>query len=196
MREETLLPGLDRWVAGLFDDEHLDVTCAALAEANGGLAEDDEGRQLDLRRQLRQCDDKLAKYRALLDHDGSLTSVAGWMAEVEAERRTIERQLGRKPTTRKHTAAEIKAVVRQLKDLVAVLATTDPADKRSVYDELGVDLTYQADGRVHIGAGARVLNERVGGALATVSPQATLAGWLTVPAMIRRRSGTDNVPAG
>lgn len=150
-------------MAQLFDEEHLDGTCAALADVSGGLAEDDEGRQLDLRRQLRECDHKLATYRALLEHDGSLTSVAGWMAEVEAERRSIERRLGRKPTTRKHTAAEIKAVVRQLKDLVAVLANADPEDKRAVYDELGVDLTYQADGRIPVTAGARVLGERVGG---------------------------------
>ena len=85
------------------------------------------------------------------------------MVEVETERRTVERDLGRKPTTRKHTAAEIKAVVRQLKGLVAVLATADPDDRRAVYDESGVDLTHQADGTVHVAAGARVRNERVGG---------------------------------
>ena len=176
VREDAVVPGLDRWVAQLFDEEHLDGTCAALAEVSGGLAEDDEGRQLDLRRQLRECDAKLAKYRALLEHDGSLTSVAGWMSEVEAQRRSIERQLGRKPTARKLTAAEIKAVVRQLKDLVSVLANADPEDKRAVYDELGVDLTYGADGTVHVAAGARVLTERVGGASSTVSTWPTMRG--------------------
>jgi anti-sigma factor RsiW len=53
------------------------------------------------------------------------------------ERRVVERQLGRKPANRTHTAAEIRALVRQLKDIVAVLADADPADKRAVYDELG-----------------------------------------------------------
>lgn len=37
------------------------------------------------------------------------------------------------------------------------------ADKRAIYDELGVNLTYQPDGRVHVAAGARVLRVRVGG---------------------------------
>ena len=61
------------------------------------------------------------------------------------------------------TNAEIKALVRQLKDIAAVLADADPEDKRAIYDELGVNLTYHPDGRVHVGAGARVLGVRVGG---------------------------------
>ena len=34
-----------------------------------------------------------------------------------------------------------------------MLADADPADKRAIYDELGVNLTYHPDGRVHVGAG-------------------------------------------
>src|SRR5579859_3734604 len=64
--------------------------------------------------------------------------------------RNIERDLGRKPTRRKHTKNEIKALVRQLKDIVGTLANAHPEDKRALYDELGVDLTYHQDGRVHV----------------------------------------------
>lgn len=38
--------------------------------------------------------------------------------------------------------------MRQLKDIVAVLADADLEDKRAMYDELGVNLTYYPDGRV------------------------------------------------
>lgn len=38
----------------------------------------------------------------------------------------------------------------RLKDIVAVLANADPEDKRAIYDELGVNLTYHSDGRVHV----------------------------------------------
>ncbi|MGZ4715681.1 MAG: hypothetical protein ACXWCB_03160, partial [Acidimicrobiales bacterium] len=65
------------------------------------------------------------------------------------------------PTPRKHTKNEIKALVRQLKD--STLANADPEDKRAVYDELGVNLTYHQDGRVHVAAGSRVLRDGVGG---------------------------------
>ncbi len=81
--------------------------------------EDDEGRVLDLRRQLKECNTKLARYRQLLEQDANITVVATWIAEVERERRRIERELRRKPATRKLTTAEIKALVRQPKDIVA-----------------------------------------------------------------------------
>jgi hypothetical protein len=54
--------------------------------------------------------------------------VAGWIAEVERERKRLERELGRKPTTRKLTRTEIKALVRELEDIVAVMANADPEE--------------------------------------------------------------------
>jgi hypothetical protein len=136
---------------------------SSLAAASDIDPEDDNGRQLDLRRQLKECDAKLARYRAALEHDGDLTVVATWIADVERQRKSLERELGRKPTTRKLAKSEIKALVHELKDIVAVLADADPEDKRAIYDELGVNLTYHADGRVRVGAGGRVLGVRVGG---------------------------------
>ncbi len=157
VREDAIVPSLDEWIGSLFADEHLDSTCEALAAVSDLEPEDDEGRQLDLRRRLRERDAKLARYRALLEQDADITVVATWIGEVERERKGLERELGRKPTTRKLTKSEIKALVRQLKDIVAVLADADPEDKRAIYDELGVNLTYHPDGRVHVGAAGRVL---------------------------------------
>ena len=131
---------------------------------------DNEARELDLRRRLKECDGKLARYRELLEVNSEITSAAAWIAEVERERRNIERDLRRKPTPRKHTKNEIKALVRQLKDIVGTLANADPEDKRAVYDELGVNLTYHQDGRVHVAAGARVLRDRVGGTSWALGP--------------------------
>jgi hypothetical protein len=44
-----------------------------------------------------------------------------------------------------------------------VLADADPEDKRAIYDELGVNLAYHPDGRIHVGAGGGVLTIGVGG---------------------------------
>jgi len=77
-----------------------------------------------------------------------------WIAEVERERRNLERELGRKPTPRRLTESEVKSLVAQPRDIVAVLAGADPLDKRTVYKELSVKLTYYPDGRVHVSAGA------------------------------------------
>jgi hypothetical protein len=67
VKEEAVLPGLDGWLAGLFDDEHLDHTCEVLA----GAAEPDpdyEARQNDLDAKVRDCDRRLARYREALEH--------------------------------------------------------------------------------------------------------------------------------
>lgn len=162
-----------------FDDDHLDTTAQALAAASEAVPDDGQGRILELRRRLKECDAKLAKYRALLEHDAEITIAATWIAEIERERRTLERELGRKPTPRKLTQNEIKALVAQLRDIVAVLADADPADKRTIYQELGVNLTHYPDGRVHVGAGApHVLGVRVGGATRTPSTRDPWETWL------------------
>ena len=165
VRENAIVPALDTWIGDLFNDDHIDATTQALATANKATpADDDQARVIDLRRQLKDCDAKLAKYRALLEHDSDLTVAARWIAEVERERKNLERELGRKPTERKLTPNEIKAMVAQLRDIVAVLADADPVDKRIIYDQLGVKLTYRSDGTVHVAAGApHVLGVGVGG---------------------------------
>jgi hypothetical protein len=149
--------------ASLFDDEHLDRTCEALAAVSDFEPDDDQDHELNLRRRLEECDTELTRYRQLLEQDADITVVATWIGEVERVRRRFERELGRKPTARTLTKAEIKALVRQLKDIVAVLADADSTEKRAIYDELGVNLTYHPDGRVHVGAGSRVLRVGVGG---------------------------------
>lgn len=62
--------------------------------------------------------------------------------------------------------------------MVESLAGADPADKRNIYDELGVDLTYHQDGRVHVAAGVHVLRDRVGGATRPLSTCAPWEAWL------------------
>jgi site-specific DNA recombinase len=164
VREGSVVPGLDEWLAGLFDDEHLDATCAALAEASQLSDDDPEVVELDLRRRLKECENKLTRYRDVLEGGTQASVIGEWIAEVDRERRSIERQLGHKPTNQVLTASEVKALVTRLRDIVAVLANADPELKRTVYEELGVRLTYHPSGEVHVEAGdPHVLGVRVGG---------------------------------
>jgi hypothetical protein len=75
-REAAIVPGVDTWIATLFDDEHLDSTCEALAAVSDLEPEDGARRVVDLRRQLTECDMKLARYRQLLEQDANITVVA------------------------------------------------------------------------------------------------------------------------
>ena len=126
-------------------------------------------------------------------HPGSRSLVhSGAPAEIEQERKNVERQLDRKPTPRKLTENEVKALVAQLRDIVAVLADADPLDKRAIYEELGVKLSHYPGGRVHVAAGApHVLGVRVGGATSTPSTRTPgRRGWSSreVVAMSRHPS--------
>ena len=66
VREDAITPAIDNWLAQLFDDEHIDATCAALETAAGpDLAE--QNRIAVARAKLTECDNKLAKYRQALE---------------------------------------------------------------------------------------------------------------------------------
>ena len=94
---------------------------------------------------LRDCDAKLARYRAALDAGADPAVVTGWISQVQAERTAAEALLsGTNPgkSSRRMTAEEIATLVGQLDDILAVLAQADPADKAEVYHQLGLRLTW------------------------------------------------------
>ncbi|MBF6554859.1 MAG: recombinase family protein [Acidimicrobiales bacterium] len=65
VREEAIVPSLDERIGSLFAEEHVDATCEALAAVSDLEPQDDQGRELELRRRLKECDSKLARYREL-----------------------------------------------------------------------------------------------------------------------------------
>jgi site-specific DNA recombinase len=162
VREEAILPGLDGWLASLFDEEHFDKTCEVLAGSDG-FEPPDRDRQAALRAQIRSCDQRLERYRALLDEGEALATVAGWIAEVGRERKSAEAQLGRVVPGGKLTETQTRALVEALRNIVDVPAEADPADKAELYTELAVSLTYHTDGRVAVQALPRGVQVRVGG---------------------------------
>lgn len=94
VKEDAIVPALDGWLAGLFDDEHIDHTCEVLA----GAAEPDpeyEARQAELEAKIRDCDRRLANYHKALDLTDDPTPFIEWINEVQKERRGLETQLGR-----------------------------------------------------------------------------------------------------
>jgi hypothetical protein len=66
IREAAITPSIDQWLAQLFDDDHIDDTCAALEAANAQQREDDS-HLIAARRTLKARDGKLAKYRQALE---------------------------------------------------------------------------------------------------------------------------------
>jgi len=161
VREDSIVPRLDSWVAELFTDEHLDDTCAKLADA-AQPDTDGEAQQRQIRERIRKLDQELDSYRTIVRIEPEAAATVGkWIAETNQERRRLEALLGRTPTTRL-TAEDVKALVASLQDITATLASADPADKAKVYAEMGIDITYHQDGRVVVESRPRVVESSVG----------------------------------
>lgn len=165
VKESSILPAVDEWLAGLFTDEQIDTTCAAVETALGPDPAD-EALEIATRRKLRECDAKLARYRQALEARTDASIVSGWIEEVQLERRAAELQLRRRRGDGRMTSEEIRSLVEQVKGIVAILQGADPEDRRAVYQELNVSITYHTDGRLHVKAGpSACTNDRVGGGI-------------------------------
>jgi site-specific DNA recombinase len=162
VREEAIVLPLDSWIASLFSPANLVATCEALAMA-GSADNAGEARREAARRKLADCDQRLAKYRKVLDAGADAAVVAGWMAEVQGERLRAERELQAATPGERLSKAEIRRLVLALRGIASVLATVDPKDKAEIYRELGVQVAYDpAERLVSVTAGA-CTTARVGG---------------------------------
>lgn len=141
VREDEVMPALDAWIASLFDPENLDETCRSLAAASGPN-DADEAAVDAASRNLADCDGRLAKYRAALDNGADPTVVAAWIAEVQGDRLAAERTLSSARTSLL-TAEDVRDVIENLGDIVAVLAKAKSTEKAKVYADLGITLTYR-----------------------------------------------------
>lgn len=105
---------------------------------------------------------ELDAYREIVRKEPDSTATVGrWLAEATREKRRLEALLGQ-PVTRL-TKDDVKSLVTSLKDITAALAAADPADKAAAYAEMGVAVTYHADGRVLLESRPGVVSNGVGG---------------------------------
>ena len=137
VREDTILPRLDAWLATLFDPDNLDATCEALA-VHQEVDESAVARAEAARWKLADCDDRLAKYRAALDSGADPAIVGAWIAEVRAERDRAEVDIAGAKPAEPMTHAEVKAIVLAMQDMAKVLRRADPKLKAEVYADLGL----------------------------------------------------------
>jgi site-specific DNA recombinase len=165
VKESSIVPELDRWILRLFDPDNLDQTCEALA-----MADQADGSRMAAveaaRRQIEDCDSRLAKYRAALDAGVDPAVVGRWIAEVRAERERAAALLAESVPAPALTKAEIKALVLTMWDIAKALRTAAPDDKADVYRELGIKVRYEPVDRVIIaqaGGTDACSTERVGG---------------------------------
>ncbi|WP_239395558.1 zinc ribbon domain-containing protein, partial [Frankia sp. CiP3] len=144
IREELIVPHLDRWLARAFTPPRLPATIAALTTAQD--SETNISRDADLnraRRTITDCDTTLERYRLALEAGTDPTLVARWTAKATTERVAAQARLRASAGRQRMTEQEITDMVTTMGDIVTVLAEADPADKAEIYTQLGLQLIYE-----------------------------------------------------
>ena len=165
VHERAVLPGLDAWLASLFDDDHIDHTCATLAGAvrTRPRHRPPRGRPPSRHRRLRpqaRQPPHPARHRRRrhrrrhLDHRHPTRP---------QEPRTPNAKLGQPVPGGDLTTSQVTAIVNELRDIIEVLASADPTDKSELYNQLGISLRYNPAGTICVQAHPREAQVRVGG---------------------------------
>ena len=150
-----ILPHVDAWVADLFDDDHIDHTATLLAAATE-TDPDEAVRRQETRDRIRKLDDEIEAYRTLVrEQPVTAREVGKWIAETVEEKTRLENLLGLEPTTTL-TADDVKAMLASLCSITRSLALADPEIKAAAYAELGISVTYHADGRALLESRPRI----------------------------------------
>jgi hypothetical protein len=169
LREVDLLPRIDAWLTRLTDPDYLEATCEAIAGASDRPATRSTERAA-ARQLLADCDRRLARYRAALEAGTDPLVVGQWIAEVTAARQAAEaslRQLDAAPEPLSPEA--IRRALEEVGGLATALDGADPVLRAQLYEELGIEGTYDPHARVvAIRADLRRPMVRVGGASATI----------------------------
>ncbi len=145
LREDRVVRAIDSWIATVFDQCNLDATCEAM-ESAGEVDPGAEAKAEAARRRIADCDARLVRYRSALDAGADPVVVAGWVKEVEAERKAAQRSLsGPDDGPTAFTRDQLRELVLEVGDAVAMLEHADPTMKSELYDELGLHLTYKPE---------------------------------------------------
>jgi site-specific DNA recombinase len=135
---------LDR-IVRRFDPDHVDETIEALnAAAKDEIGEARRAAEADRwRRQLIDADEKLAKYRALVDDGAAPIEVVGrWIADADLARRTALEELDRLAPQPPTSTADIRAMILAMGDLRARLDQADPDMLRTFFEEIDLRVVW------------------------------------------------------
>ena len=148
VREDQLLPTIDRWLAQLFDEDHIDETVSSLAKVESNDINTAE--EMAARRTIKECDKRIANFETALGVTDDADTITGFARQIErtrAERKNAELRLRRLTTGKGLTEDEIRAVVQSLADAVELLAAASPEDRRRVYEAAQLEVLYDHENR-------------------------------------------------
>lgn len=146
IREDALLPHLDRWLAGEFAPTRINHTLDALARAADDQTRD-PALAAEATRRITECDRKFKGYKATLDAGGDPAVVCEWIRQTQGERTAalaLLRQTDGKPTI---TRDQIKRTIENLGDMVKALSE-GPADRKAdIYQGMGLRADFDPESK-------------------------------------------------
>jgi hypothetical protein len=155
LREDVVVPKLDRLLAKLFAPSHIEKTLDALVAAQAVTLPEDAAMEA-ARRQIAEADRRLARHRLALEAEADPDVVTAWIREEQAKRTEAQAVLRRTSVkTQRISRDELTEVIRLVGGKVDMLANADPVRKAKIYTGLGLRLTYHPEAaRVLVGHSA------------------------------------------
>jgi site-specific DNA recombinase len=193
LREDRIVPCLDRWLARLFEPERIEQTISALLAAQRPMPLDRQAEAA--RRDIAEADRKLARHRAALEAGADPAVVTGWIKDVQTAKAAAEARLRRTAPAagRQLRHNELADMIAQFGDMVDLLADADPARKAAIYANLCLRLTfYPQEGKVLVSQrsiGERFVSE---GGLEPPCPKRALAPQASASAYSATRTYADH----
>jgi site-specific DNA recombinase len=129
LREDAVIGRVDKWLAREFVPHRMSDTLSALAEAPLRDTTTTSASDGEAASKIAECDRKLAQYRAALDAGANPATVAGWIAETEAEKASFALGMRRPEARPRMTQQEIRSIVDKFADIAHVLMDADLDDK-------------------------------------------------------------------
>ncbi|MBN6050687.1 zinc ribbon domain-containing protein, partial [Nonomuraea sp. RK-328] len=143
LREIDIASKLDHWLGRLFTPSNIERTLDLLVTAHEAPSTELHETEA-IKRQMAECDRKLARHRAALEAGADPVLIASWMREEQGRKTELQHRLTRLPVARPRLLDRdsLVAVLRGLGSLVEVLGRADPTRKAKIYANLGLELVY------------------------------------------------------
>ena len=148
VREDRLLVHIDQWLSKLFTPENIEATAASIVTA------DSEDRREDpevarARITLVESERKLAKHLDGLEAGIPAEVIAPRIAATQREKAAAEAVLASAPPSPQPlTLDEVIETLSMLRDLPELLGAIEQADRATLYQALGLHVTYRRVGAV------------------------------------------------
>ena len=144
VREYEVVPALDSWLAAEFAPHRIEATIEEMAAAQDSPGSERQA-ITEAHEAIRDCEAKMARYRAAIDAGGDIEEITQWINTAKAECLQAEAILRGSTAPARMTSEQIKSIVERFASIAAVIRDADPADKAEIYRGLNLMLTYQPE---------------------------------------------------